>query len=159
MATSPEDPVLLCYDGSAHARDAIVAAAPLLARRRALVVYVYRPGEELPVPIGDAPVGWPIEDVEQAALERAHEITRRGCQIAREAGFHAEPVHEPVHGRVADTIVDLARREGAALTVLGARGLGGVRSALLGSVSGGLVHSGAIPVLVMPPSAGDDDGD
>src|SRR5680860_131499 len=142
MAATPEGPVLLCYDGSAHARDAIVRAAPLLAQRRALVVYVYRPGAELPIPIGDVPVGWPTEEIEQAALERAHEVTRKGCQIAREAGFHPEPVHEPAHGRVADTIVELARREGAALTVLGARGLGGVRSALLGSVSGGLVHSG-----------------
>lgn len=119
MVANPEGPVLLCYDGSAHARDAIVRAAPLLA-------------------------------------QRAREITRRGCQIARDAGFHAEPVHEPAHGRVADTIIALARREGAGLTVVGARGLGGVRSALLGSVSGGLVHSGAIPVLVMPPSG---DGD
>jgi len=156
MVANPEGPVLLCYDGSAHARDAIVRAAPLLAQRRALVVYVYRPGEELPIPIGDVPVGWASDEIEQATLERAHEITRRGCQIARDAGFHAEPVHEPAHGRVADTIIALARREGAGLTVVGARGLGGVRSALLGSVSGGLVHSGAIPVLVMPPSG---DGD
>lgn len=152
MAVTSADPVLLCYDGSAHAREAIVWAAPLLAPRRALVVYVYRAGGPSSIPIGDVPVGWPTDELEQATLEHAHEITRKGCQIAREAGFHAEPVHEPAHGRVADTIVALARREGAALAVVGSRGLGGVRSALLGSVSGGLLHSGAIPVLVMPPS-------
>lgn len=156
MTATREDPVLLCYDGSEHAGHAIARAASLLPGRRALVVYVYRPGEELPIPIGDVPVGWPTAEIERTALERAHAIARRGCQIARDAGFHAEPVHEPAHGRVADTIVDLARREGAAVTVVGARGLGGVRSALMGSVSGGLVHSGAVPVLVMPPPAGAD---
>ena len=153
MAATTDGPVVLCYDGSAHAHDAIVKAAPLLAPRRALVVYVYRVGQGLPIPIGGVSVGWPTDEIEQATLEQAVATARKGCEIAREAGFRAEPVHEPAHGRVADTIVAVARREGAALTVVGSRGLGGVRSALLGSVSGGLVHSGAIPVMVMPASS------
>jgi nucleotide-binding universal stress UspA family protein len=146
-----EGPVILCYDGSEAAGHSIALAAPLLAGRRALVAYVYRPAGETAIPIGGVPVGSAPEEVERSALEHAHTISRRGCEIARDAGFEAEPAHVPAHGRVADTIVELARREGAEIVVVGARGLGGVKSALLGSVSGGLVHSGAVPVLVVPP--------
>ena len=37
------------------------------------------------------------------------------------------------------------------MIVTGARGLGGARSALLGSVSSGLIHNADLPVLVVPP--------
>ena len=43
-----------------------------------------------------------------------------------------------------------ARTNGASAIVMGTRGLGAARSALLGSVSSGLVQNAELPVLVVP---------
>jgi nucleotide-binding universal stress UspA family protein len=43
-----------------------------------------------------------------------------------------------------------ARAHGASMIAVGTRGLGMTRSALLGSVSSGLVQNAELPVLVVP---------
>jgi nucleotide-binding universal stress UspA family protein len=43
-----------------------------------------------------------------------------------------------------------AREHGASVIAMGTRGLGAARSALLGSVSSGLVQNAELPVLVVP---------
>jgi nucleotide-binding universal stress UspA family protein len=48
-------------------------------------------------------------------------------------------------------ILDIADEQDAAVVVVGARGASGLSSALLGSVSYGLVHNSDRPVLVVPP--------
>ena len=53
------------------------------------------------------------------------------------------------------TILDIADRHGAAMIVMGSRGLTGVRSMLLGSVSNAVVHHADRPTLVIrQPVAG-----
>jgi nucleotide-binding universal stress UspA family protein len=59
------------------------------------------------------------------------------------AGAHLEL------GRPDDRIVRLAEETGAGLIVMGSRGLGGVRRALMGSVSGSVVRHAHCPVLVV----------
>lgn len=148
--------ILLCYDGSRHSREAIAGAAPLLASRQAVVLHVHRPATEVAIPIGGVPVGRPAAEVEAAVREHAQDIARRGCEIAREAGFDAEARTVEARGRTADAIVDVAGELDAEVIVVGTRGLGGVRSALLGSVSAALVHADDAPVLVMPSSSASD---
>jgi nucleotide-binding universal stress UspA family protein len=46
-------------------------------------------------------------------------------------------------------IASLANTRGAAVIVTGARGIGGARSAVLGSVSSGLIHNADVPILVV----------
>jgi nucleotide-binding universal stress UspA family protein len=48
------------------------------------------------------------------------------------------------------TIVDAAERDGADLVVMGTRGLSGVRSALMGSVSHKVAQHVLCPVLIVP---------
>lgn len=144
--------VLLCYDGSDDAYEAIARAGPLLADRRAIVLNVYRHAGEAAIPIGGVPVGRPPAEVEEATVDYARETARRGCDIARGAGFDAEPHVVEARGRIADTILHFAAEHDVEAIVVGSRGRGGVRSALLGSVSAGLVHAGELPVIVMPPS-------
>jgi len=55
-------------------------------------------------------------------------------------------------GSPAEEIVDAAKHVGADLIVLGSRGLNGVRSVLLGSVSDRVLHLAHCPVLVVRPS-------
>jgi nucleotide-binding universal stress UspA family protein len=54
-------------------------------------------------------------------------------------------------GKVALEIVALAEELGADLIVMGSRGLGGVRRALMGSVSDSVVRHAHCPVLVVRP--------
>jgi len=56
-----------------------------------------------------------------------------------------------VHGFPADRLADLADEVGAELIVVGSRGRGPVKAALLGSVSTELIGVARCPVLVVPP--------
>jgi nucleotide-binding universal stress UspA family protein len=58
------------------------------------------------------------------------------------------------HGEPADEIV--AAAEDSDLLVMGSRGYGPIRRALLGGVSSKVVRSASCPVLVLPRSAGED---
>lgn len=53
-----------------------------------------------------------------------------------------------VRGNAVRVLVDMSR--GAQLLVVGCRGRGAVRRAMLGSVSQGVLHLGAIPIAVVP---------
>jgi nucleotide-binding universal stress UspA family protein len=74
--------------------------------------------------------------------EQASKVKEEGVEVA---GTHAEI------GRADEEIVRLAEELGAGLIVLGSRGLGGVRRALMGSVSDSVVHHAHCPVLVVRP--------
>ena len=76
-------------------------------------------------------------------------VADEGVRIAREAGFEAEPLAIKATGPVWKTIVETADRHDAAAIVIGSRGLTGVRSMLLGSVSSAVVHHADRPTLVV----------
>jgi nucleotide-binding universal stress UspA family protein len=147
----PGTVIVIGYDGSDGARDAVRAAPELLPHRNTLVVYVFRHLEALAAGMG-IPVNLPPESVD-ALDQRAREIASEGAELARRAGLEAEPAAVAVQGRVADTILRVAREREAAAIVVGSRGLGGVSSALLGSVSSGLVHDADRPIVVIPHSS------
>jgi nucleotide-binding universal stress UspA family protein len=58
-------------------------------------------------------------------------------------------------GDPAQTLAAVAREQSAALLVTGTRGRNPLSSALLGSVSDGLVRAAGRPVALVPASAGD----
>ncbi len=66
--------------------------------------------------------------------------------VARAAGFKASPVAGPVWS----AIVEEAEKHDAETATLGSRGLTGLSSALLGSVSSGAAHRGRRPTFVVP---------
>ncbi len=83
------------------------------------------------------------EEAERAARERLDaEVEALGLS-GKVAGSHA-----PV-GRPDAEIVRLAEEIGAGLVVLGSRGLGPIRRALVGSVSSSVVRHAHCPVLVV----------
>ena len=70
-------------------------------------------------------------------------------EAAEAAGFTATPVIAEALGPVWQAIVRVADERDAAAIVLGSRGLSGVKAALLGSVSSGVVQHATRPVLVV----------
>ena len=79
-------------------------------------------------------------ELDRAAAEAGGRVADEGVRIAQQAGLEAEPLAIKATGPVWRTIVDTADSHDAAAIVIGSRGLTGVRSMLLGSVSSAVVH-------------------
>ena len=145
-----DGPLLLCYDGSEDARNAIQRAGELFAGRRALVVTVWQP-TVAPGSLGFSEAAGMVDFVQldRAAAEDGARVADEGVRIAREAGLRAEPIAVEAAGPVWKTIVEIADRQLAATIVMGSRGLTGLRARLLGSVSNAVVHHADRPTLII----------
>ena len=147
-------PVLLCFDGSSDAENAIHRAGNLLGPRPAVVITVSEPVRlwepSDPATVLDAPIGKLLSkalQLEETIDEVAQAQVNRGVELARAAGFDAQ-------GRVARdkpwrAICQVANEIDAEAIVLGARGLSRVEAALLGSVSSSVAAHAGRPVLVI----------
>jgi nucleotide-binding universal stress UspA family protein len=153
-AARAEGPLLLCYDGSADAIHAIERAGALFRGRDAVVVTVWQ------ATAGLGNFAWAGETagkvdffaLDRAAAEDGASIAGEGARAADEAGLRAEPLAVEAAGPVWQAIVEVADRRDAAAIVMGSRGLTGVRSMLLGSVSSAVLHHADRPTLVIPHS-------
>jgi nucleotide-binding universal stress UspA family protein len=146
-----EGPLLLCYDGSHDARHAIEGAGALFGGHRALVLTVWRA-----TALGS--LAWSgatdsmnrFVDDDRTAAEVAGRVAEEGVRLARAAGLDAEPGPADATGPAWATILEIADRIDAAAIVMGPRGIGGVPSMLLGSVSSAVVHHTDTPTLLIP---------
>jgi len=142
-------PLLLCYDGSENAKHAIREAAGLLAPRRALVLSVWQDAAALPA-LAWAGAALPdLEDVFAAARDGAKRTAEEGAGIARATGFDASSVVAEAKGPIWMAVEQVAEEHAADAIVVGSRGLSGIKSLLLGSVSSGIVHHSARPTIVV----------
>src|SRR5687767_5496767 len=82
--------------------------------------------------------------------EMSKELLRKQSLWVKAAGGTVAGSHLRL-GQVALEIVALAEELGVGLIVMGSRGLGGVRRALMGSVSDSVVRHAHCPVLVVRP--------
>ena len=149
MSPSPDDPILLCYDRSDGARRAIQTAGELFPGRRAIVLHVWSPISVAVAAYGAALSAYDDSELERAALEVAEE----GAEVAKAAGLEATAeIAESTYEGTWHAILTVADSRGAALLVLGARGLSTFTSLLLGSVSHGVAQHAHVPVLIVPPA-------
>jgi nucleotide-binding universal stress UspA family protein len=147
-----DGPLLICYDGSEDAKHAIERAGGLFAARPAVVVTVWQP----PTAALDS-FAWSgmsagavnFLELDRAAAENGCRVADEGVSLARDAGLEAQPIAIKASGPVWKDIVETADRHRAAAIVMGSRGLSGVRSMLLGSVSNAVVHHADRPTLVI----------
>lgn len=146
--------ILLCYDGSSDAQSAIDRAGELLGEQPATVLTVWEPFLDVMTRTGSGfgygatPLNFGDIDAasEQAARERADE----GVERARRAGMNPQPRTRARGATIAATILDEADEVGARAIVLGSRGLTGLKSLLLGSVSHALLQHADRTVIVVP---------
>jgi nucleotide-binding universal stress UspA family protein len=140
--------ILLAIDGSEEAALAAQAATELSKETgsEAHVTYVLPAPEEL---VGHH---WYSAEVRESVLEqaqseaqqflegRAEELRAEGAKIVDTHLRTGEPDKE---------IIRLSEEIGATMIVMGSRGLGAVRRALMGSVSDSVVRHAHCPVIVM----------
>jgi nucleotide-binding universal stress UspA family protein len=144
--------ILIAYDGSVDAQAAIERAGQLLTGRPATVLTVW---ERFIDVVTRAGAGMPVGEVDYEALDRSAEEQARqradeGARLADQAGLKAQPRVLARETSVAECILAEADDLGAEAIVMGTRGLTGVKSFLLGSVSHAVLQHSDRPVIVIP---------
>jgi nucleotide-binding universal stress UspA family protein len=143
-----EPQLLIAYDGSEQASEAIAFAARTFGHARATVLFAWEPAMLGAVAIG-APVAIPEGEIEQEE-QIAVRVAEDGAEKARAADLTADAEAVETVESAWRTIVDAADRLHPDLIVMGTRGLSGVRSLVLGSVSHGVAQHASHPVLIVP---------
>jgi nucleotide-binding universal stress UspA family protein len=144
----PQGPLVLCFDGSEAAERAIRTAPVLLGRgRAATVLYAYKPTER-GLGVAQAITGGRIDAPVSGAAD-AHDVVDAGVAIAREAGFDAQALLLEADRPTAELIAATAEELDAPGIVMGQRGLSGLKSALLGSISRDVVNAHHRPVVLV----------
>ncbi|MEV6150337.1 universal stress protein [Nonomuraea sp. NPDC052129] len=144
--------ILVAYDGSADSRAAIEFAAKHLAAEPTVIVTVWEPllVQLKRYPLAGAAV---LADSSEEWRVQAEQYAKEGAELAIAAGL-ADVTYRAVadNESIWRTIVDVADEVDASLVVTGSRGLAGVRSVLLGSVSNHVLHHAHRPTLIVPPT-------
>jgi nucleotide-binding universal stress UspA family protein len=149
LETDTTSPVIVCYDGSREAGDAIAYAGRLLAEGPAIVVTAWKPVVEEALSTGMTRPTADPSDVNKREHESAKQIATRGARLASQAGFDARPVAVRTDGPLWVAIELVAEDANARLIVCTTR-RSGVTAALPGNLAGALVSHASRPVLVVP---------
>lgn len=136
--------ILVATDGSAQAELATRRAADLAGKVGA-ELHVVHVGE-LAAMYHPEMRGYAYRH--EASEKEARELLDEESERLRSAGADVAGSHLRM-GRVDVEIVELAEELGVDVIVVGSRGLGGFRRALIGSVSDSVVHHAPCPVLVV----------
>jgi nucleotide-binding universal stress UspA family protein len=151
--------IVIAYDGSDLAQEAVRRAAELFPGSPAVVVTVWEPGLGAVTTMSagfDMTGPFPgrfdpalVMDVDRAVEDRAAVIAEAGASLGRSLGLEAEAHAIADELKVGETVADLADQRSAAAIVVGSRGISGLRSHLLGSTSRDILARTGRPVVVV----------
>lgn len=135
--------ILVALDGSPHADQALTEAIDLAACQQARLTLftAIAPGAFGYTGTGEAVVA----AIEQAEAEAETILQDARARVPDQVPVATLVTNEPVMPALVHQITD----GGHDLVVMGSRGHGAVRSALLGSVSQHVLHHSPVPVLVV----------
>jgi nucleotide-binding universal stress UspA family protein len=146
--------ILICFDGSKDARAAIERAAELFARQPATILTVWQPFLEVAarstVGFGLVPSIPDAEEIDEASRKAAKQTANEGVKLAVALGLKADGRSAAQVTTTGRAILREADEVGASVIVLGTRGLTGVKSLLLGSVSHEVIQHADRTVTVVP---------
>lgn len=141
--------ILLAVDGSELALDAVRYALHL--QRAGLQAHFVLATVQDPVYLYEMVLA-PDADVLQRVSGAVGSRALEGAEaLFKEAGAPYE--REIASGDPAQTIIEIAGRYGCEAIILGARGIGALRSALLGSVSQAVLFASRVPVTIVKHDA------
>ncbi len=143
--------ILLATDGSKDADLALSTAVDIAGCTNSELHVVTAAGSPDPVYAAHES-GFRYESYEEAMTavkNDAQEILDEQVRKVEEAGGKVAEAHLMTGERRDQAIVHLADEIGAGLIVMGSRGLGGLRRALMGSVSDSVVRHAHCPVMVV----------
>lgn len=141
--------ILLAYDGSDHADNALSMAADLSVKYGAALHVVHTPQLDTPPIVMGAyvsqletpPTQAQYDEVAAKMIDRAREgLQSRGAELA---GAHTG------RGDPAGMVLDTAKEVDADVIVMGRRGLGALRALALGSVSNAVAHGAKCACLTV----------
>jgi nucleotide-binding universal stress UspA family protein len=149
IQTTTIERILIAYDGSASAQDAIATAARLFPGAHAEVVHAWQAlAEEQTTAVVAAAWGAADELVESES-RTAEALTAEGTGAARSAGLTAIGRIMEGDGGIAELLLAAIADVRPDLVVMGTRALHGVRGAIAGSTSQGVIARSPVPVLVV----------
>src|ERR671921_2056445 len=140
--------ILLATDGSEGAELALLTAVDLANRTSSELHVVHVGGEYHPGPeIALSPAL--LEETLRELEREAREVLDEQVKKIEEAGGTVAEAHLRMGERPEEKIVELAEEVEVGLIAMGSRGLGGIRRALMGSVSQAVVRHAHCPVMVV----------
>jgi len=143
---TPLKSFVVATDGSTNSKNAVLGAAQFSKLMGATlkvlhILYIPEIAYAANVPV-------PIAEIEEGARSRGEKVLEEAASLAEVAGTKAtcemRKGVSPAQG-----IVDYAEASKADLIILGARGLGGFKKLLMGSVSNSVLHYSGCSVLVV----------
>ena len=141
--------ILLATDGSPHAHLAAEVALDL-AQATGSRLHVVAVGRTFPAAVYDEYAEARREDLRREAREILDEQVRK----IEESGGTVAVAHLKMGEQRDEAIVHLAEYIDAGLIVIGSRGFGGMKRALMGNVADSVVRHAHCPVLVVRPTEG-----
>jgi nucleotide-binding universal stress UspA family protein len=146
--------ILISYDGSVDSRAAVEHAAELFADEPTTVLTVWEPFAKIigrtAIGFGFVPMVSDAEEIDEANRKGAEERAEEGADLARKAGMSAQSMTCAESSTTARAILAAADELEARAIVMGSRGLTGVKSILLGSVSHEVIQNADRTVVVVP---------
>jgi nucleotide-binding universal stress UspA family protein len=146
---------IICgVDGSPDSRAALAVAKEIAQRLEARLVLV-NVVEYVAVPYATVgPMGAGVsEPMLSATTAEQHEAGSELLANMADAAGIPDAQQRVVTGFAAERLAELADEEQAEMIVVGSRGRGAFKAAILGSVSTSLIGVARCPVLVVPPGA------
>jgi nucleotide-binding universal stress UspA family protein len=143
--------ILVPVDGSSSSLLAVQQALRML--RQGLRASLVLANVQEPATLYEMLLAHDAEVIEQVSAQAGLHLLEPAQALARGAGVEHEI--EVARGDPAHTLIDILENFGCDLVVMGARGMGTLRSALLGSVAHEVLHAAPVPVLIVkqPPEA------
>jgi nucleotide-binding universal stress UspA family protein len=135
--------IIVAYDGSTFAQKAIDKAVEL-ARKEETEIICVNVIEEY-CPIGLTEIDCTI--VREMQTKESNAITANALEEFKKAGVNARVIIET--GSPAEMIIEVAKKEGAAMIIAASHGKHGAKKFAFGSATARLIEHSPVPVLVV----------